>query len=126
MKTLSLALAAALLLAPLVHAGEEGKIDEKTKTAVRAAIDVYVAKDVALKEKFLLLDPRTDAPLALAFDHVHDGVQPHDGGYRACVDFTDAAGTRYDVDVVVSLAGEEPEVREVFLHKIGGEPVARE
>ena len=97
--------------------------DEQTKSRVQAAIEDYVRQDVDLKEKFLLLDPRNGEPLALSFDHVHSGVYEHEAGYRACVDFTDASGTLYDVDIVVSVEDGDSEVREVFLHKVDGEVV---
>ncbi len=112
----------ALLGAPLAAAGE-GEVDAQTRERVTTAIADYVRHDSQLKGGFLIIDPRTDAPLELAFDHVHEGVHAtEDGAWVACVDFTDTAGALYDVDVVVRL-GEEAEVERVFLHKVNGRAV---
>jgi len=106
-------------------AGEVADVDAATKARVLGAIESYVREDVALKETFLVLDPRSGVPLSLSFDHVHSGVHPHEKGYRACVDFTDEAGTIYDLDVVVEVAGDkESVVRAVWVHKVGGEAAA--
>ncbi len=120
-------LALALALAGPVNAAEAaGEVPEATRTKVLETIQEYVERDVALKQSFLIVDSRTGEPLKLAFDHVHQGVKPEGGGYLACVDFKDAAGKLYDVDVVVDAAGEEPRVTAVRLHKVGGEEVAEE
>lgn len=101
----------------------QAPIDEETKKQARAAIENYVKKDVELKQSFLLVDPRSGKPLQLTFDHVHGGVKPHAEGLLACVDFKDATGNVYDVDVVVAGAGGKMAVKKVFLHKVDGEPV---
>jgi hypothetical protein len=103
-----------------------GDVPEATRTKVLTTIKEYVERDVAIKQSFLIVDSRTGEPLKLAFDHVHQGVKPEGGGYLACVDFKDAAGKVYDVDVVVDVAGAEPRVTAVHLHKIGGEAVTGE
>ena len=121
------ALLLAIAIAPTADArpAENDEVDADTKARVLGAIEAYVKEDEALKEKFLVLDPRSDEPLvALSFDHVHAGVHPHEQGYRACVDFTDDAGDLYDVDVVVSLDDQEGStVQKVWLHKVAGEAV---
>lgn len=89
-------------------------------TPLAAVTQGYVKQDVALKGGFLIFDPRTGNPLRLDFDYVHQGVKPHEDGYLACVDFKDAAGTVYDVDVVVSRSGTTVAVQKVFVHKIDG------
>lgn len=95
-------------------------LDEETKKETLAAIERYVKEDVELKQAFLIVDPRTGEPLRLTFDYVHQGVKPHAEGYLSCVDFKDAAGRSYDVDVVVARSGGEMKVKEVFLHKVDG------
>ncbi len=112
----------ALLGVPLAAAGED-EVDAQTRERVTAAIADYVRHDSQLKGGFLIVDPRTEAPVKLAFDYVHEGVHSTgDGAWIACVDFTDAAGAIHDVDVVVRL-GEEAEVERVFLHKVNGQTV---
>lgn len=125
MKRRIVVLAAPLVLMALASArpAQATEVDEKTKAQVVQAIKAYIEGDLELKKKFLILDPRTGEPLALAYDHVHAGVHPHAQGLRACVDFADASGTVYDVDVVVALGQEAPQVREVFVHKVAGEAV---
>ena len=112
-----------IFLSALGLARGQTAIDEKTKKQARAAIEDYVKKDVELKQSFLLVDPRSGKPLQLTFDYVHGGVKPHAEGLLACVDFKDATGNVYDVDVVVASAGGEMAVKKVFLHKVDGEPV---
>lgn len=114
-----LLLATALVLVPLA-AYAQGSISDETKKQALEAIERYVKQDVALKDGFLIADPRTGKPLRLEFDYVHQGVKPHEDGYLACVDFKDASGTVYDVDVVVSRSGATMAVEEVFVHKIDG------
>jgi hypothetical protein len=72
----------------------------------------------------LVLDPRSGTPLRLAFDHVHEGVKAHTTGYVACVDFKDASGKIYDVDVVVG--SDARRIQEVFLHKVDGKAITAE
>ncbi len=113
---------AALLGVPAAAAGE-GEADEQTRERVTAAIAEYVRHDADLKGAFLLVDPRTGEPLKLTFDHVHEGVHPTaEGGWLACVDFTDEGGALYDVDIAVRF-GEEAEIERVALHKVNGQAV---
>lgn len=86
-------------------------------------IESYVQNDARVKEAFLVLDPRSGEPIRLTFDHVHEGVEAHDEGYVACVDFKDRTGKVYDVDVVVGKDAGPEQVAKVFLHKVDGEPV---
>lgn len=115
-------------LASSTHAGEGTKSDiaPETREVVLDTIEDYVRHDIAVKEAFLVVDPRTGEPLRLTLDHVHQGVKPRGERYLACVDFQDDAGTIHDVDVVVDLDAERPRVIDVYLHKVDGETVAAE
>ena len=94
---------------------------------VKQAIADYVQQDAALRGAFLLLDHRDGSVLRLSFDHVHDQVhEGEDGGHFACVDFKDAAGNVYDVDVFVKRAGQGYQPARLVLHKVNGEVVAAE
>lgn len=116
---------ASLLVATLGLAAEQSaQVDQKTTKQVLAEIERYVANDMRLKQYFLIVDPRTEEPLRLMFDHVHTGLGKHADGYAACVDFKDAGGKVFDVDIVVARSYGKLEVRKVFLHKVNGEPVA--
>ena len=66
---------------------------------------LLLATSFALLSAAALAQGSIPEPLRLEFDYVHQGVKPHEDGYLACVDFKDAAGTVYDVDVVVSPSG---------------------
>jgi hypothetical protein len=117
----TLALASLLFLpATASPGGDQAAPDEATKAQVRSAIQKYVEEDVALKDAFLVIDPRTGEPLRLAFDNVHAGVTPHEKGYLACADFKDRTGKVYDVDLVVGKARDRWEAKKVLLHKIDG------
>ena len=108
-------------------AAEAADVDETTKAAVQEAIHAYIEEDLARKETFLILDPRSGEPLSLAFDHVHSGVYPYEqDAYRACVDFMDAADVLYDVDFTVAIDEDgEATVDEIWVHKVGGEAVKK-
>ena len=116
---------AALFVLPtsVSPSGTQAEITETTKAQVIDAIEKYVEQDAQVKEAFLVLDPRNGEPLRLAFDHVHAGVEPHEKGYAACVDFKDRAGKVYDVDIVVGKTAKRMEVAKVFLHKVEGKAV---
>ena len=117
-------LAMSMALAPFCAAA--GEPDEPTAARVRAAIEEYVEQDVELKGKFLIVDPRSDAPLALTYNHVHSEVHSHEKDHVAYIDFTDSAGVVYDVNVVVGVSSEESEIREVFLHKVSGQAIPQD
>ncbi len=104
-------------------AGAEAAVSPKTAKEAQRAIHQYMERDAKVKGAFLLLDPRTGSPLVLNFDHVHEGVESHADGLAACVDFKDANGVIYDVDVVVERSRGYA-VRQVFLHKVDGKPLA--
>jgi len=113
-----------VLASPALVSGAQTDPDEATKAQVREAIEQYVEQDARVKEAFLILDPRNGEPLRLAFDYVHEGVEPHDQGYVACVDFKDRAGKVYDVDIVMETGSDGLDVAKVFLHKAEGKEVA--
>lgn len=112
-----------LVALPLVAGESPSQVDEETARQVREKIEGYIKEDSQLKGSFLILDPRGRDPVALDFDHVHEGVKPHQDGFVACVDFKDRASKVYDVDVVVGKDGERMKVQELFMHKIEGKPV---
>jgi 2-keto-3-deoxy-L-rhamnonate aldolase RhmA len=66
---------------PALASATQTAIDETTKAHVRQAIEKYIERDAQLKEAFLIIDPRTEEPLRLAFDNVHAGVELHEKGY---------------------------------------------
>lgn len=105
-------------------AEEAPKLSDEQRRAVLESIERYVEEDSAIKGRFLVVDPRTSAPIALTFDHVHDAVKPEGSQYLACVDLKDARGQLYDVDVVVALEGGSPRIAEVRLHKVDGKAIA--
>lgn len=75
-------------------------------------------------DSLTLTDPRSGASVSMAFDHVHQSMDPTPGGrYVACVDFRDADGTVYDVDYYVDREGEGLRVEDVVLHKVGDKSV---
>jgi hypothetical protein len=117
--------AIALLLWPAwVSAGEGAKVPEETAAQVRQAIESHVKKDMALKESFLLIDPQTEKPMSLTFDHVHQGVSKVNGEYVACVDFQ-RGETIYDVDFFVRPQDGGWEVSRLGVHKVDGKEVKR-
>lgn len=94
-----------------------------SETDIKASIQRYIEQDRALKGAFLLKDPRSDQPLVLSFDHVHEAVhKSEEGVYSACVDFKDAAGKVYDVDVYVKSTQANPE--RLVLHKVDGKAIS--
>ncbi len=110
------------LTLPVALAETQAEISEATKAQVIEAIESYVERDSRVKEAFLLLDPRSGEPIRLSLDHVHEGVEAHEQGYVACVDFKDGAGRLYDVDIVVGKSA-PMEIAKAFLHKAEGKAV---
>ena len=101
----------------------QSPISDETRRQALETIERYVKHDVELKGGFLIVDPRSNTPLRLEFDYVHKGVKSHPDGYLTCVDFKDASGTVYDIDVVVAGSGEKMAVYDVFVHKVDGKVV---
>ncbi|HEX9722794.1 MAG TPA: hypothetical protein VGC53_00760 [Vicinamibacteria bacterium] len=124
MQLATLAGALMVLATPALAGGPQTAIDETTKAQVLETIEAYVKGDAQVKEAFLILDRRNGEPLRLAFDHMHAGVEPHEEGYAACVDFKDASGTVYDVDIVIERGSDPLRVVKAFLHKVDGKEVA--
>jgi hypothetical protein len=124
MKSKRLTLLATVLMAfgpaAMASAMEAPPLSDDQRQQVLDSIERYVQTDAAIKGTFLIVDPRSLKPLVLTFDHVHSTVKPAGDGYLACVDFRDASGRLYDVDVVVTLDGASPEVQTVRLHKVEG------
>lgn len=104
-------------------ADDAPRLSDTERQQVLATIETYVREDQSIKGSFLITDPRSPAPLALIFDHVHQAVKADPEGYLACVDLKDTSGRLYDVDVVVERAGERFKVREVRLHKVEGKAI---
>ena len=112
----------------LFLACQAGQQPQKTpsKAEVKAAIEDYVIKDIDLRGAFFLQDPRDGSVLALSFDHVHEGVHAtEDKKVYACVDFKDAAGNIYDVDVYMAQTGGDYRPSKLIVHKVNGEVVAQ-
>lgn len=112
------------ILLPLILAACGGGGNAAPAEDVRAAI----TEDIdAMNDTLTVDDPRTGAPLALTFDHVHEAVEETPGGrYVACVDYRSADGEVYDVDYYVDREGDAYRVEEVVLHKAGDETVISE
>jgi hypothetical protein len=95
---------------------------EPANVSVQAAIShAMVAND----NKLTLAHPVSGEEVELTFHFVHEGVhETASGRYASCVDFMDADGTMYDVDVYcVKTADGAFEVAEAAIHKVGGEEV---
>ena len=94
------------------------------------AEDVRLAIQRGIEEQgnaVALVDPRSDEPVQLVFDYVHEGVNPTPGGrYVACVDFRSPDGTVYDVDYYVAREGPEFRVEDFVIHEIAGNAVIDE
>jgi len=115
------AAAAAFAVLPLGCSG--GETDTAEPADVRAAAEAHVREAGG---EMAFDDPSGEGRLALAFDHVHEGVKATEGGRQVvCVDFESADGTVYDVDFYVDRAEGSGElvVEDTVVHKVGEENV---
>ncbi len=101
---------------------EEAAMTAKRDAEVRAALEDYIKKDVALKGGFFIRDAEKDTVQSLAFDNVHMGVHGMpDGSFFACADFMDVAGKVFDLDVYAKPGPEEGwEIVKILIHKEDG------
>lgn len=115
------ALPIALVAAVSMVAASCGAADADEADAVRAAITDSITSQ---QNRVTVTDPRTNSPIQLEFDHVHEGVEATSGGrHVACVDFRAAAGTIYDVDSYVKQENGSYRVGDIVMHKAGDEEV---
>ena len=123
-KRVSLWTAAGLATLATLWVGCSGSAaDGAPPAAVRNAAEQHVGE---VGGEMTFDDPTGDGRVTLAFDHVHDGVHPTEGGRQVvCVDFKNADGTVYDVDFYVDRAGTTDTlvVEDAVIHKVSGENV---
>ncbi len=89
---------------------------------VKETIESYIQEHTTEAGAFALDDTVVGRTRSLTFSRIHETVnQTEDGGYYACVDFTEAPADTLDVDFYVS-ADESgtPEVTDVVIHKVNG------
>lgn len=115
------ALPIVLVTAASIVAASCGAAEPDEAAAVRAAITASIASQ---QNTVSVTDPRTNTPIQLEFDHVHEGVETTTGGrHVACVDFRAADGTVYDVDYYVKRENGSYGVADIVMHKAGAEDV---
>ncbi|MBI4263142.1 MAG: hypothetical protein HY657_02095 [Acidobacteria bacterium] len=108
-------------MAVSIAAASCGAADSDEATAVRAAITDSIASQ---QNRVSVTDPRTNTPIQLEFDHVHEGVTTTPGGRQvACVDFRAADGTIYDIDYYIGHENGSYRVGDIVMHKAGDEEV---
>ena len=111
----------ALVAAVSIVAASCGAADPDEAGAVRAAITDAITSQ---QNTVTVTDPRTNSPIQLKFDHVHEGVETTPGGRQvACVDFRAGDGTVYDVDYYMKRENGSYGVGDVVMHKAGAEDV---
>ena len=93
---------------------------------VKSAIEAYVRQDIDLRGAFYIRDPRDDSVRRLSYDYVHETVHATETGAYACVDFKDAEGNSYDVDIHMARASGVFKPAQLVFHKVNGEVVSGE
>jgi hypothetical protein len=118
--SIAFAVAAAIPAVPLQAAPPED--DLKLRTAIESEL-----REEAVDGKIEILDPRSGETRALTLVKLHDTVHvTGDGSAYVCVDFKDAGGRLYDVDVYMSKTASGYERKELLLHKVEGKDRIRE
>lgn len=95
-----------------------------TTQAEPSAVDV-IARHIEENSEdgvYRITDPRSGEELALSLAEIHTGAHPVESGeVYHCADFTDSAGTLYDLDMYVGERDGTTQVVEVLIHKAGGQ-----
>jgi len=111
-----------VMAVPLFGMKESHMKDSDMKDSVRKSI-VNTMKDHIDSHSqdglYSHFDPITGKLLSLKFKKLHKGIAKKGDFYVSCADFTDAKGTKVDLDFMVRNKGYYYYVNQALVHKIG-------
>ncbi len=121
MKRLIFILLVAIMIPGAVYAADDPNIARETKDKVQIAMNAHINALMAKNGgSYPIFDQDSRNVVQLQFLKLHKGVvvKGNQGKYFiSCADFTDEAGTKYDLDFLVSA---NLEVVEALVHKKDG------
>ncbi len=121
MKRLIFIFLAAIMIPGAVYAADDPNIARETKDKVQIAMSAHINTLMAKNGgSYPIFDSDSGNVVQLQFLKLHTGVvvKGIKGKYFiSCADFTDASGTKYDLDFLVSA---NYEVVEALVHKKNG------
>jgi len=121
MRNLLLAGIAAIVLAtPALAAMDTVALAPADEAAIQDAMDAFI-KDHTLGGHYTVYDALGAGTVPLTFQLIHPGVRMIGGFYVSCIDFTDAKGTLYDIDMMVAKDAGHYKVYQDLIHAVGGE-----
>ena len=100
-------------------AADDPSIQGKTRANTQKAMAEHIS-DNTYNGSYIVYDAVTGELLRLKFGKLHKGIVKKGDFYVSCADFTNASGSKYDLDFLVVDNGEEFEVYEAIVHKVDG------
>jgi hypothetical protein len=111
---------AAVVATPALAAMDTVPLAASDEAAIQDAMDVFI-KDHMKDGHYTVYDALGAGMVPLTFKQVHEGVRMIGGFYVSCVDFVDAKGTLYDIDLMVANDGRHYKVYQDLIHAVGTE-----
>jgi len=111
---------AAMVAAPALAAMEPVALAPSDEAAIQGAMDAFI-KDHMHDGHYTVYDALGAGTVPLTFKQIHEGVRMIGGFYVSCIDFVDAKGTLYDIDLMVARDGDHYKVFQDLIHAVGGE-----
>lgn len=118
-KLLLAAFAAVVLAMPAMAAMETMDLPPGDEAAIQKAMTTFV-KDHTVQGHYTMYDALGAGFVPLTFKQIHPGVRMIGGFYVSCLDFVDADGTLYDIDLMVAKADKGFVVQQDVVHGVGG------
>jgi signal transduction histidine kinase len=121
MRSLLLAgIVVAVLATPALAAMDIVPLAPADEAAIQGAMNVFI-KDHTKDGHYVVYDALGAGMVPLTFKLIHPGVRMIGGFYVSCIDFNDAKGTLYDIDMMVAKEGAHYKVYQDLIHAVGGE-----
>lgn len=118
-KLLLAAFAAVLLAVPALASMQTIDLAPGEEAAIQKAMTTFV-QDHTVKGHYVMYDALGAGFVPLTFKLIHPGVRMIGGFYVSCLDFVDADGTLYDIDLMVSKNDKGFVVQQDVVHGVGG------
>ncbi len=119
-KLLLAGIVAAMVATPALAAMDTVPLAPADEAAIQHAMDVFI-QDHTLDGHYTVYDALGAGTVPLSFKLIHPGVRMIGGFYVSCVDFVDAKGTLYDIDMMVAKQGDHYKVFQDLIHAVGAE-----
>ncbi len=108
----------ALGLGTGAQAADDPSIKGQMRTDIQAAMTTHINYSL-LDGKYVVFDGMDGKVMRLTYDALHKGIVHKGEFFVSCADFRDAAGTRYDLDLLVAETDDGYRVMQTVVHKVG-------